>query len=248
MELENIPMPPDEKCAICLQILGKTKSYTSQCFHQFCFECLIQWSAIKLSCPLCKTPFDRILFNIKSCAQYKQFDVKPINPPTTISSSVEIINMPSSLETQTYQEVKNSNVSKASWLVNSEQAPLEFRILVYVNKWYSCPNQICYQLKINNLISEFNSNDTSTQKNEESGDSSRSILTDIQNRIESDLLYSISYRQVKSFRNTKPEFYRHNIACTHRLIQFIYRELKAIACVMSSSKLPNSSGVSIINS
>ena len=252
MESQSIPSQPassptstsaqqDEKCAICLQILNRTKSYTSQCFHPFCFECLIQWSAIKLSCPLCKTPFDRILFNIKSCIQYKQFDVKPITNALTITSSLEIIDppIPPSLETQTYQEVKSVNVSKASWLVNVEQSPLEFRILIYANKWYACPYQICYQLKINDLNKEFNLNETLSNE-----DSNANILSQLQKSIDTDLLYLISYRQVKSFRNTKPEFYRQNVACTHRLIQFIYRELKAIACVMSSSKLPNSSGVS----
>ena len=60
-----------EKCPVCLQLIDRSKSFTSVCFHSFCFECILQWSSIKLSCPLCKTAFDRILFNIKSQVQYK---------------------------------------------------------------------------------------------------------------------------------------------------------------------------------
>lgn len=148
-----------EKCAICLQVLNRSKSYTSQCFHAFCFECIIQWSAIRLSCPLCKTPFDRILFNVKSCVQYKQFNVKPIVQST---STQDIINyLPN--ETPILQEVKNENVSKAGWVVNKEQAPLEFRVLVYVNKWFCSPNQINHQLKITDLSQEFTLNDDENQ-------------------------------------------------------------------------------------
>ncbi len=41
----------DEKCAVCLQIFSKSKSYAPNCFHSFCFECLLEWSNIKHECP-----------------------------------------------------------------------------------------------------------------------------------------------------------------------------------------------------
>ncbi len=225
-----------EKCAICLQIIDKSKSFTSICFHSFCFECLLQWSSIKLSCPLCKTVFDRILFNLKSQVQYKQFNVKPIIQPSNqagTSSSLDIIEYNLN-DSNNISLESNKSVSKASWLVNNEQAPVEFRILVYLNKWFCCPNQISYHLKITNLMEEFNIVDKDDLNR-------ANIFNELQSSLKNDTLYLISYRRVRSFRNTKPEFYHQNQACTHRLIQFIYRELKAIACYMSSSKLPNNS-------
>ena len=69
------------------------------------------------------------------------------------------------------------------------------------------------------------------------------MLNEIQKNLSSDSLFLISYRPVKQFRETCPDFYNKNIALTHRLIQFIYRELKAVSVVMSKSKLPNLSKI-----
>lgn len=44
-----------EKCPVCLQpIIEANASFASSCLHSFCLDCLIQWSRIKYSCPLCK--------------------------------------------------------------------------------------------------------------------------------------------------------------------------------------------------
>lgn len=36
---------PDSHCVICLGKL-QNKSFTDSCLHQFCFQCLLQWSKV----------------------------------------------------------------------------------------------------------------------------------------------------------------------------------------------------------
>ena len=210
----------DNKCPVCLQVFTNSKAYASHCFHSFCFECLLEWSKIKYNCPLCKRPLDRIVFSVKSALQFKEYLLKP-KENAALNLPLEIIESNTS-----GQLVNKSNQSKASWVSNKQQAPIEFRMLVYLNEWYSCSQQIQFVYKIANLEEEFgdksviNSTETAVASNDES-------------------LEIFSYKAVKSFRNTTPKWFKKNPACTHRLMQFIYRELKAIACVLSSSKLPN---------
>ncbi|XP_077981056.1 uncharacterized protein LOC144436206 [Glandiceps talaboti] len=67
---------PENNCSICL---GKfeNKSFTDGCFHTFCFVCLQEWSKVKATCPLCKTPFRSIIHNIKSNEMYDQYYLPP---------------------------------------------------------------------------------------------------------------------------------------------------------------------------
>lgn len=40
--------------------------------HQFCFNCLLEWSKVKAVCPLCKQPFTSIIHNVKSNNEYDE--------------------------------------------------------------------------------------------------------------------------------------------------------------------------------
>ncbi|CAG9762385.1 unnamed protein product [Ceutorhynchus assimilis] len=65
--------PPN--CAICLG--GCTnKCFSDSCLHQFCFQCLLEWSKIKAECPLCKQPFKSILHNVISSEDYDEHVVE----------------------------------------------------------------------------------------------------------------------------------------------------------------------------
>ena len=71
--------PEPDNCAVCL---GKVteKSVAEACFHAFCKTCIFEWSKVKPECPVCRTPFDRILFNIKSETEYEQHIIPPRAP------------------------------------------------------------------------------------------------------------------------------------------------------------------------
>ncbi|XP_069675057.1 E3 ubiquitin-protein ligase Topors-like isoform X2 [Periplaneta americana] len=67
---------PEPNCAICL---GKSqnKSFTDSCLHQFCFNCLLEWSKVKPECPLCKQSFKSIIHNVRSNEDYDQYHLRP---------------------------------------------------------------------------------------------------------------------------------------------------------------------------
>ena len=44
----------EEKCSICLDVLGDTNKATTPCGHSFCFTCLYQSIEKQNSCPLCR--------------------------------------------------------------------------------------------------------------------------------------------------------------------------------------------------
>ena len=191
------------KCAICLQKFpsNQSKAYASKCFHSYCFECLLEWSKVKYSCPLCKIDFDRIIFHITSRLEYKSYFLKTKeieNLPDIISISPEI-----GLISETHQ------YSKASWMINTEQAPIEFRIMVYKNNWYVNSNQILKDITLENID-----------------------LIDYDNQ--SEKIECLFYEPVSRFRNVKPEWFEKNPACSHRLTPFLHRELNAISGIFPS--------------
>lgn len=71
------PEKEEERCPICLCPF-ETPSMLDQCFHKFCFFCILQWSQIEDTprCPLCKSSFDSILYNIKSNEEYQRYYIK----------------------------------------------------------------------------------------------------------------------------------------------------------------------------
>ena len=75
---ERVKHEPD-KCPVCLQAFSSahSKAYASNCFHAFDFECLLEWSKVRQQCPLCKTNFDRIIYNVLSRLEFNEFALKP---------------------------------------------------------------------------------------------------------------------------------------------------------------------------
>ena len=74
----NSPISEDS-CPICLGTITD-KCTAESCFHSFCFVCLKEWAKQKAVCPLCKQPFSKILYAIKSESDYKEFII-PRRPP-----------------------------------------------------------------------------------------------------------------------------------------------------------------------
>ncbi|KAL0278824.1 UNVERIFIED_CONTAM: hypothetical protein PYX00_000520 [Menopon gallinae] len=84
MKSPNGRLSPDSRCAICLGKLQK-KSFTDSCLHQFCFQCLLQWSKVKPECPLCKQPFKSIIYNVRSNFDYDQYHIERREPAYVVS-------------------------------------------------------------------------------------------------------------------------------------------------------------------
>ncbi|XP_021914738.1 uncharacterized protein LOC110827411 isoform X2 [Zootermopsis nevadensis] len=65
---------PNSICAVCLGT-RQNPCFSDGCLHEFCFECLRQWSQEKPECPLCKTRFRSIIHNIRSEDDYDVYEL-----------------------------------------------------------------------------------------------------------------------------------------------------------------------------
>lgn len=52
----------------CVEILDS-------CAHSFCFHCIVQWSEVTSSCPMCKTTFKTLIHSVRANDDYKQVGV-----------------------------------------------------------------------------------------------------------------------------------------------------------------------------
>ena len=78
------PASPEPNCVICLEKV-QNKSFADACFHQFCYDCILEWSKVKAECPLCKQPFKSIIHTVVSMEDYQQYWVP--DPPSPSSDS-----------------------------------------------------------------------------------------------------------------------------------------------------------------
>ncbi|XP_021936963.1 E3 ubiquitin-protein ligase Topors-like isoform X2 [Zootermopsis nevadensis] len=103
VEREKSPSPsiergasPEPNCAICLG-KSRNKCFTDSCLHQFCFNCLLEWSKVKPECPLCKQSFKSIIHNVRSNEDYDQYHLHPAaeNPyPWVNMINIDMVQQP----------------------------------------------------------------------------------------------------------------------------------------------------------
>ena len=76
-----------ENCAICLEPVSR-EAFLDQCFHRFCYHCILQWSEMVLAaslarsgnpkrvtpleCPLCKTHYKSIIHDLVSGTKFQR--------------------------------------------------------------------------------------------------------------------------------------------------------------------------------
>eukprot|EP00741_Cyanophora_paradoxa_P013919 tig00020723_g13436.t1 len=60
------------ECPICLEQTQNT-ALADQCFHAFCFACILQWAEVTARCPLCKQPFRSVIHSIVSDREYRRY-------------------------------------------------------------------------------------------------------------------------------------------------------------------------------
>lgn len=68
---------PTDPCPICLLLPPESPSYLD-CYHCFCFSCIVQWSNINPTCPICKAPARRVLFDVTTDLQYRVFSLESL--------------------------------------------------------------------------------------------------------------------------------------------------------------------------
>ena len=205
-----------DTCSICLlQVQQETRGYTNTCFHCFCFECIFEWSKVKAICPLCKSQFKLIYYDIKSIDDYKEYKMKSPNSTFQLSSfsSASTIYAINRLPRVTFELTPMSNSfinrifngTQLQWFAGRHLAPEQFRLNVYLYKLFVSPNEIEV---LDSNRSSANTSDASQQQ--QINDRTTSIV------------------KPTHYRDIGPDFYRSNIACIHRLVDFLKREISVL--------------------
>ncbi|KAJ8907767.1 hypothetical protein NDN08_007872 [Rhodosorus marinus] len=71
----GLPAPGGEVCSVCLGSPKEVDRGTlPACGHSFCLSCIVSWSRLQESCPLCKENFDTVLVRKDSRGKPLLFD------------------------------------------------------------------------------------------------------------------------------------------------------------------------------
>ena len=185
-----------DTCSICLlQVQQDTRGYTNTCFHCFCFECIFEWSKVKAICPLCKSQFKLIYYDIKTVDDYKEFKIKSSSGPLIAFNRLPLPHVALEMNTTSFIHRICSN-TPGQWIVNRHSAPERFRLNIYLYKMYVSPNEI-------EILDE-------QQSRNQRMDRSTSIV------------------KPTHYRDINAKFYRLNAAQTHRLNDFLKREISVL--------------------
>ncbi|KAF9135101.1 hypothetical protein BGW39_004733 [Mortierella sp. 14UC] len=77
---EEATQPSEQElssCTICLNTY-EDRAVLESCHHEFCFSCIIQWSTLSHTCPLCIRPFTSCMHEIKNDQQYIIHQFEPL--------------------------------------------------------------------------------------------------------------------------------------------------------------------------
>lgn len=77
-EPEVLQPSTSEQCSICLQPFDVV-TVLSGCYHRFCFACILHWSQVSPSCPLCKRQLGYLMYDITADGQYRTFHPKDLH-------------------------------------------------------------------------------------------------------------------------------------------------------------------------
>ena len=73
--IKRIVGSKDVKCPVCLATITN-RAVTDSCSHEFCFECISQWSANHNRCPICRQIYSNIKYNIVSNESFEELPVE----------------------------------------------------------------------------------------------------------------------------------------------------------------------------
>jgi len=83
--------PDGEHCSICLQTIAD-RTVIPTCSHEFCFECLLVWTAQSRRCPLCSQNVgDYLIHHIRSKYDFQKHFLTPLRnspPPPQLQPSL----------------------------------------------------------------------------------------------------------------------------------------------------------------
>ncbi|CAH1397381.1 unnamed protein product [Nezara viridula] len=213
------PHSPESNCAICLEEFTN-KSFTNSCLHQFCYNCLKEWSKIKPECPLCKQRFHTIIYNVRSLDDFEEYHV---NAPNIEFDQTVFINfafppspVPYSFRSAALDFRRNQIDFRQRMAVDAEVYPT-----------MNTSSSMLYIREVNGLV--------------RATDTIHPAALPLEHEFRPPNLGLSRYRRdiyrrgrwvrpamSSRIRQSSPGFYRLNPAQTHRLVPWITRELNVL--------------------
>ncbi|XP_037089806.1 E3 ubiquitin-protein ligase Topors-like [Pollicipes pollicipes] len=190
---------PDSACPICLGRLDN-KAFSDGCAHTFCFTCILEWSKVRAVCPLCKQSFTSIIHNVRSELDYDRYRLPP-PPPSPSDHPQAFIYRP-------------GDETRPRWLQLRRQ-PYRYRSLVLPMLW-PVAHRHDYHLP--------------AAAGRPRGPGRSRVTSDARRRLYTTDMWArpTADELTGRYRETGPDFYRNNPACTHRLVPWLNRELNAV--------------------
>jgi len=141
----------DMLCPICLEKFDNI-TFLDICFHQFCFVCILQWSEVNFKCPLCKSDFHSLIYDVKSNTDYKRY---PLFPSTGGIKKFNNNNRTTTTTTTTNSSFRNNYIGSSQ--PNIEEG-LAFRSSVYAKGIRAIPMVAAFKLFLNPIAINSNFN------------------------------------------------------------------------------------------
>lgn len=199
--------PPN--CAICLGNCTN-KCFSDSCMHQFCFQCLLEWSKIKAECPLCKQSFKSIIHNVKSNEEYDEHIVEvPRNDDVRLIGNEDMWFLPVPIPPSRHE----FHVRTTFTVDSRGEHAIQEMLLTH-------PLAASGRMTINNGIPR-NIYPNRHRRDYSATSFRRSIYAQ-------NLWVTIMPDFTGRYRDCSPTFFRNNPAARQRLVPWLNRELNAL--------------------
>lgn len=230
---------PEPNCPICLGPIDG-ESFASGCFHSFCRVCLFEWSKVKAECPVCRRPFEQIIFNVENVDKYEFLKVQHANtfqtPSTftfwTAHGSYE--HRSRTIPRYSISEFISpglSLISRPSLSIQINRSSSHLRRIGECLGWgYSGSTHQPFHRHMrytSTNSTSTTSNLPSTSTSTSSGNPNVPGTVEHRRSLYNNDLWAKSNDERRS-RISSASFYRDNPSLTHRLQPFVYRELTAL--------------------
>lgn len=189
----------DDTCPICLGHITD-KCVADSCLHSFCLVCLKEWAKQKAVCPLCKLTFTKIMHDIKSETEYKEWKVPRPDPVAERSAAIPNIQEYLDAERRRFFGYRTTNFPGAATIRRFHPGRIVIPDVLPSGPRERRPTR--YNLRGSSMFR----------------------LSVYLNNVWVQPIADITGR----YRQTSPELYREQPALTHRLVPWINRELAAL--------------------
>ncbi|KAF9363829.1 hypothetical protein BGX34_003207 [Mortierella sp. NVP85] len=193
-------------CVICLNTC-EDRTVLATCHHEFCFHCILQWSMVSRSCPLCVQIFDSCIHNIKGDQIYTVHRFEELSSTSSAPAS------------------SSSSPSTHTTTLNRPSMTVPYGI---IRQLYGPPQNRGRRYR-NQQRSESTEERSVAEQQQRALEKRRHVY---RNRL---FVRHMGANKISGFQQVTPETFKVFPHKLNRLIPWIRRELRAIFTLSSSS-------------